>query len=225
MSDQSTQLVIFDCDGVIIDSEIISADMLIEVLKPFRVDIDRKFVSRHFLGRSYQTVFSDIRQIFGVELPPEFEGEYRKALLERFAKDLRAIPGVKTVAQNLNCAYCVATSSTPERVRRSLEIVDLLDLFHSNLFTAGEVENGKPAPDLMLHAARKMNVQPERCLVIEDSYNGIRAARAAQMKVARFVGGSHIAKPVSDEPDDARPHLRFDSFSQFFDYFPDLSRH
>lgn len=215
-------LVIFDCDGVILDSEIISADMLIRELERYRVQIDHRFVARHFLGRSYPVVFSEIKDIFGIELPPEFETHYRTALLEEFARSLQPISGVGKVANALNVPFCVATSSSRDRVLKSLEIVGLSDIFSKNLFTSDQVEHGKPAPDLLLFAAKKMGFLPKNCLVVEDSLNGVRAGIAAKMKVLRFIGGSHIEHPLDPEPEGAQPHAHIKMFEQFFDICPDL---
>ncbi|WP_439271970.1 HAD family hydrolase [Pseudochrobactrum sp. HB0163] len=205
----------FDCDGVLIDSEIISANMLIEELAKFEIHIDRPYVAKHFLGRSYPTVFSTIRADFGVELPASFETHYREQLLKAFDKMLKIIPGVEPVLREMILPWCVATSSSLPRAEKSLELTGLRALVGERLFTASMVANGKPAPDLFLYAAKEMCVAPGRCLVIEDSLNGIRAARAAGMKVWYFMGGSHMKGQEFNESADLRPDLRFDDFSTF----------
>lgn len=216
-------LVIFDCDGVLIDSEIISARMLVEELKNFGVAIDLAYVAQHFLGRSYPTVMSQIRIEFGLDLPAEFEDQYRERLLATFRSDLRIMPHVKDVLARLDVPYCVATSSSPRRAETSLRLVGLGELIGQALFTSTMVAWGKPAPDLFLHAMSAMGVtDPARCLVIEDSLNGIRAARAAGMQVWRFTGGTHLSGSVPEEPTDARPHGRFASFGDFFQTIPDM---
>ncbi|RUS60992.1 HAD family hydrolase [Pseudorhodobacter sp. E13] len=208
-------LVIFDCDGVLIDSEIISARMLVAELAGMGVSIDMAYVAHHFLGRSYPTVMKVIKQDFGVNLTPEFEESYRTRLLAAFARDLKAITHVHDVLGALSVPWCIATSSSPVRAKQSLGITGLSEVVGSKLFTASEVPNGKPAPDLFLHAAAKMGATPARCLVIEDSLNGIRAARAAGMPVWRFVGGSHLRDTWQAEPEGAIPDLHFDSFADF----------
>lgn len=213
-------LVIFDCDGVLIDSEIISARMLIAELATLGVDVDLDYVARHFLGRSYPTVMAQIRRDFSLELPPSFEDDYRARLLAAFERDLKVMPGAAQVLENLALRRCVATSSSPHRVKHSLRIAGLLPLVSGHVFTASEVANGKPAPDLFLHAAARMGARANRCLVIEDSLTGIRAARAAGMEVWRFVGGSHLGETTDKEPHDAAPDLRFASFDQFFHIDP-----
>ena len=218
-----TDLVIFDCDGVLIDSEIISARMLVGELARQGVAIDFAYVARHFLGRSYPTVMKVIRADFGVGLPEGFEEAYRARLLAAFETDLRVMPGVVAVLHALRLPWCVATSSSPARARRSLQIGGLDGLAAGRLFTASEVAHGKPAPDLFLHAAARMGAEPARCLVIEDSLMGVRAARAAGMEVWQFTGGSHMAGGGPPQDDQARPDREFASFADFFQIDPSLA--
>ena len=220
----AANLVIFDCDGVLIDSEIISAKMLVDELARLGVAIDLDYVARHFLGRSYPTVMQQIREEFGLNLPEAFEEQYRNRLLAAFERDLTIMPGIAEVIGALAVPYCIATSSSPRRARRSLEIVAFPRLEETPLFTASMVEHGKPAPDLFLYAAEKMGVKPADCLVIEDSLNGIRAAHAAGMEVLRFTGGTHLQGRDLTPPADAGPAKTFDSFARFFQIVPQLRR-
>jgi HAD superfamily hydrolase (TIGR01509 family) len=208
-------LVIFDCDGVLIDSEVISARMLIAALAGYGVTMDMAFVTRNFLGRSYPTVLREVRETYGVTLPDRFEADYRARLLAAFQRDLRIMPGVRSAITALQVPYCLATSSSPERLATSLGLVGLTDLFAGRAFTASQVARGKPAPDLFLLAAETMGVDPAGCLVVEDSLTGIRAGLAAGMQVWRFVGGSHLQGLDLTPPADATPHLTFDDFAQF----------
>lgn len=205
-------LFIFDCDGVLIDSEVISARQLIAELKGYGVDMDMAFVSRHFLGRSYPVVLKEVRERWGVQLPDRFEADYRARLLAAFERDLKVMPGVVDTIRDLRIPYCLATSSSPERMRKSLEITGLSALFHGCAFTASEVARGKPAPDLFLHAAARMGADPHTCIVLEDSQNGIRAGLAAGMRVWRFTGGSHLKGLDLTPSGDAIPEESFDSF-------------
>lgn len=216
-------LIIFDCDGVLIDSEIISARMLVRELAALGVPIDLDYVAQHFLGRSYPTVMKLIRADFGVNLPLDFEEHYRRKLLAEFELSLTIMPGVAAVLEALPVAWCVATSSSPGRAARSLQITGLDRLIGGRLFTAADVAHGKPAPDLFLHAAAQSGAAPNRCLVIEDSLNGIRAARAAGMTVWRFTGGSHLQDRTLLEPADAQSHRQFASFANFFQMAPELA--
>ena len=209
-------LVIFDCDGVLIDSEVISARMLIAELQGYGVSVDMPYVARHFLGRSYPVVLATIRKDFGVALPEGFEADYRARLIAGFRAGLQAMPGVRQVIEALNMPYCLATSSSPPRLAQSLDIVGFTELFAGRSVTASEVRNGKPAPDIFLHAAAKFGTDPARCLVIEDSLVGVRAGLAAGMQVWRFTGGSHL-RGLDLTPDpEAQPHRTFASFADFF---------
>lgn len=207
------QLLIFDCDGVLIDSEVISARQLIEELKGYGVEMDMAFVSRHFLGRSYPVVLKEVRDRWGVQLPDRFEADYRARLLAAFERDLTVMPGVAETIRDLAIPYCLATSSSPERMRKSLEITGLSDRFADRAFTASEVARGKPAPDLFLHAATRMGVDPSACIVLEDSLNGIRAGLAAGMRVWHFTGGSHLKGLDLTPPEDAIPEMTFATFA------------
>lgn len=217
-------LVIFDCDGVLIDSEIISARMLVAELMRLGLTIDLAYVERNFLGRSYPVVMETIRREFGLDLPPDFEAQYREALLAAFQQELKVVPHVHEVLSQIGVPFCVATSSSPRRVEMSLSLVGLAPLIGDKVFTSTLVARGKPAPDLFLHAAEKMGATPDRTLVIEDSLTGIRAGLAAGMTVWRFVGGSHLGATTPEEPQDALPHRRLVSFADFFQIAPGLGR-
>ncbi|PJF10049.1 HAD family phosphatase [Pseudorhodobacter sp. MZDSW-24AT] len=216
--------VIFDCDGVLIDSEIISARMLIEALAERGVQIDLPYVARHFLGRSYPVVMAQIRAEFGLDLPPSFEDDYRNRLLEGFRAGLKIMPHVREVIDALAVPCCVATSSSPRRAEMSLRLVGLWEKLGDRVFTASQVARGKPAPDLFLFAASQMGFAPEACLVIEDSLTGVAAARAAGMTVWQFTGGSHMAGLTLEAATEARPDLRFGSFAEFARLAPDAMR-
>ncbi|MGI3168065.1 HAD family hydrolase [Pseudooceanicola sp. C21-150M6] len=218
------QLVIFDCDGVLIDSEVISARMLVAELAEYGVTIDLDYVAKHFLGRSYPVVLAQIRAEFGIGLPEGFEADYRTRLMRAFRTELKIVDGVREVIERLAVPYCLATSSSPERLAASLEIVGLTGLFAGLTTTATEVGKGKPAPDLFLKAAEKQGVAPQSCLVIEDSFAGIRAALAAEMEVWHFKGASHMTGLTLPPDPIARPHREFASFAEFFHLAPQLER-
>lgn len=218
------RLLILDCDGVIIDSEIISARMLIAELARMGVTIDLGYVAERFLGRSYPVVMTEIRRDFGIDLPAAFEDQYRDNLLAAFARELRIMPGLRQMLDDLAIPVAVATSSSPRRVEISLKLVGLWDRLGPVTFTASEVARGKPAPDLFLHVAARMGHDPQDCLVIEDSLTGIRAGLAAGMTVWRFTGGSHMLPAPPAEPTDARPALHLPRFADMFRLAPDLRK-
>ena len=215
-------LIIFDCDGVLIDSEIISARMLVTELARLGLAIDLTYVERNFLGRSYPVVMEVIRREFGLDLPPDFEARYRENLLAVFQTELKIVPHVHEVLAGMGVPFCVATSSSPRRAGMSLGLVGLAPLIGDRVFTSTMVARGKPAPDLFLFAAAQMGADPARTLVIEDSLTGIRAGLAAGMTVWRFTGGSHLGPETPEEPEDARPHRRLASFGDFFQIAPGL---
>lgn len=215
-------LIIFDCDGVLIDSEVISACTLIIDLARHGVMVDRPYVARHFLGRSFPMVRAHIDERLGVRLPDGFEDEYRARLFAAFEEELHAMAGVVEMLAALRVPFCLATSSSPMRLARSLEIVGLTDIFNGRSFTASEVARGKPAPDLFLHAAARMGVDPSDCAVLEDSPTGLAAGLAAGMQVWRFTGGSHMNGADLELPNELQPHRSFASFMQLRAELPAL---
>jgi HAD superfamily hydrolase (TIGR01509 family) len=192
------KLIIFDCDGVLIDSELLSTEVLIGLLAQVGVTIDENYVRKNFLGRSFPTVAQTIRDRFSVELPADFEAGYRRLLLARFETELNPTPGISELLAGLTVPKCVATSSSPPRVSRSLAITGLDRFFGANVFTASQVARGKPAPDLFLFAAESMGASPSRVLVVEDSWPGVEAARAAGMSVMFYGGGAHMRDHLQD---------------------------
>lgn len=191
--DTNPQLVIFDCDGVVIDSEVISANVLIDKLALLGAQIDMAFVQQHFLGCQFATVAAKINSLLSISIPADFEAQYREQLLQAFERDLTVTQGIKEVLAALKVPCCIATSSSLPRTTKALSVVGLTDVFADKVFTASDVSRGKPAPDLFLHAANRMGVAPEHCLVIEDSYFGVTAAIAANMPVIHYIGGGHIS--------------------------------
>ena len=187
------EAVIFDLDGVLVDSEVLSAAALIEELAAAGVAITPQRVRREFLGRSFPVVAAELRRTHGDAVPPDLEQRYRRRLFEGFAAGLAPTPGVLAVLGGLLVPARVATSSTPARARRALEVCGLWERFEGRVDTASEVPRGKPAPDLFLLSAERAGVPPARCLVIEDSPPGIMAAAAAGCPSLLYLGGGHHA--------------------------------
>ncbi|MCG2625810.1 HAD family hydrolase [Bradyrhizobium sp. WYCCWR 13023] len=183
-------LIIFDCDGVLVDSELLSCRCLSEVLAEFGLQLSVEQALQLFLGRSTRAIEQHYRDL-GQVLPSEFLLRLKARVLETFAEALQPIPGVGTVLSELKTPSCVASSSDLDRVSLSLDVTGLAPHFSDRLYTAQMVRHGKPAPDLFLHAAGKMQASPSRTLVIEDSVSGVQAAKAAGMMVWGFVGGAH----------------------------------
>ncbi|MFT2091125.1 HAD family hydrolase [Paraglaciecola sp. 2405UD69-4] len=189
---KNIELVIFDCDGVLIDSEVLSKRVLLKMLGELGADVSGEYFDLHFLGHSFAHVTAKVLADFSVSLPEEFKDDYHQALMETFTAELTTTPELQALLSQLSLPSCVATSSSPERVKHALKVTGLTESFTDCVFTCSEVKRGKPAPDIFLHAAQKMGVKPQHCLVIEDSAAGIKAAQAAQMQVIKYLGGSHF---------------------------------
>jgi HAD superfamily hydrolase (TIGR01509 family) len=188
-------LVIFDCDGVLVDSEPLAFRVLLEGLTAAGHVMEEQAAYDRFLGRSLANLQSVLRREFGVELSREQLEGMRLNLFEAYRQELAPMPGIFEVLDKLTVPYCVASSSLPDRIRLSLDVTGLLPRFDPHLFSATMVARGKPEPDLFLHAAREMGVAPDACLVIEDSAAGIEAAKKAGMTVFAFTGGGHARRP------------------------------
>ena len=206
-------LILFDCDGVLIDSEGISAEVLLSALARLGREVSFDYFCQNFVGRSFPTVARDIRENWGLKLPDSFEADYRRDLAAEFSHRLQATAGVVDLLEGLTVPYCVATSSSPQRADNALRIAGLDRFVSDRIFTASEVAHGKPAPDLFLHAAARMGVSPDRCLVIEDSLPGIAAADAAKMQVLRYTGGAHLKGRVLKHDADVQTFDNWDNFS------------
>lgn len=199
MPANATQLVIFDCDGVLVDSEPISIAVLVDALAAAGVTMSAEEAHERFLGRSLKSMSDILHDEYGLAVDATFLESMRKVLYERFREELQPIDGIAETVDGLGIPHCVASSSQPERIRLSLSVTGLIDRFEPNIFSASMVQNGKPAPDLFLHASAAMGVEPARCVVVEDSPAGILAAKSAGMRVVAFTGGSHARSPEHRE--------------------------
>ena len=186
-------LVIFDCDGVLVDSETLSASTLADNLARIGFPVDRDYVNEHYLGRSFDVIKADYACRTGRQLPQDFADAWYRDLFAAFRRDLKPIPGASDILARLAISKCVASSSAPARLGLSLAVTGLAPLFGADVFDASMVSRGKPAPDLFLYCASRMGAVPARTLVVEDSITGITAAVAAGMTAWAFVGGSHYA--------------------------------
>jgi HAD superfamily hydrolase (TIGR01509 family) len=179
-------LVVFDNDGVLVDSEVIANTVLSELLTGLGVPTTLDESVERYLGGSIGRVRAIVEADVGRRLPADFEARYHRAVFARFRSDLQAVPGVAAVLADLRTDRCVASSGTHDRIRLTLGLTGLLAFFAGAIFSADDVAAGKPAPDLFLHAAARRDVPPGRCVVIEDSPLGVVAARAAGMTVFGF---------------------------------------
>jgi HAD superfamily hydrolase (TIGR01509 family) len=185
------ELIIFDCDGVLIDSEVIACRADAACLADIGIPLSAEEIMQRYLGISAGAMCTDIERRFGRALPADFAETLRLRVAAAFETELAPIPGVQALLASLPQRRCVASSSAPERLRHSLAVAGLLRWFEPHLFSASQVARGKPAPDLFLFAAAAMRVPPKACAVIEDSPAGVQAAVAANMRAIGFIGGSH----------------------------------
>jgi HAD superfamily hydrolase (TIGR01509 family) len=219
-TDRNIDLVIFDCDGVLVDSEVLSCRAHAEMLTRHGYPITADQVLVRFLGVSDREARMTVEAELGRSLPDDFEAQINEAALRRYADDLRTIPFVDEAIAAIPLPKCVASSGTPEKIRHGLRCAGLYDLLAPNIFSATEVKRGKPAPDLFLFAAEQMRASPARCVVIEDSVPGISGARAAGMTVLGFHGGSHCRPGYADTLRAAGATTTFDDMRRL----PDLIR-
>ena len=189
-------LILFDCDGVLVDSEVLATRELQRYLEDLSFPTAFE-VENHdrFTGLSLRDIRTSIENEAGRSLPEDFERELRRRDMKAFQRDLRPINGVRDTLSALDLPRCVASSGSQEKIRHSLALTGLIDYFGTHLFSAHDqqVHQGKPAPDLFLHAAKSMGFPPNSCLVIEDSVAGVRAGVAAGMRTIGFTGGSHCS--------------------------------
>lgn len=184
-------LVIFDNDGVLVDSERLANRVLTDLLADCGYPITFDDCVRRFMGGTLAAVRLAIENEIGDPLPADFESQYYKALFAGFRSSVRPVSGVEAVLEALKRSgipVCVASSAQHEKIRVSLSLAGLTQHFGDRVFSAQDVRRGKPAPDLFLHAAAECGAAPERCLVVEDSPAGVRGAKAAGMAVVGYVG-------------------------------------
>ena len=189
------EVVIFDCDGVLVDSEVIALSVTCRMLGEAGLSLSDEETRDRFLGMRQDAALRRIEAESGAPLPKDFSGALSREILATFERELKGVVGVRQAVQGLNARVCVASSSAPGRLRFALRVTDYEKLFAPNIFSSAEVQRGKPHPDLFLFAARSMGATPRDCLVVEDSVAGVAAARAAGMTVFGFVGGSHFSGP------------------------------
>ncbi|SCX21380.1 6-phosphogluconate phosphatase [Agrobacterium sp. DSM 25558] len=184
-------LVIFDCDGVLIDSETLASRIDAEELTRIGYPTSYSDVVLRFTGLSSATMRKLIEEDWGRPLPGNFDTIVQDRIKESYRTELQAISGIDQLLHQLQLPRCVASSSAPEKLRLGLELTGLWPHFDPHVFSSAMVKVGKPAPDLFLFAAAKMGVEPARCVVVEDSIAGVRAGVAAGMTVIGFTAGGH----------------------------------
>jgi HAD superfamily hydrolase (TIGR01509 family) len=175
--------IIFDSDGVLVDSETLSAKVYQEMAMELGFELDFETAVEQFAGTSMKMNLQFIRNNIRGTLPDNFEKEFRRRTYEVFKTDLRAVPGVVELIGKVQTPFCVASSGPMEKIRLNLGLVGLLERFEGRIFSSYDIGTWKPDPGIFMHAAKEMGFAPEACVVIEDSAAGIRAAVAGGFKV------------------------------------------
>lgn len=212
-------LVIFDCDGVLVDSEILVVEIEAGLLTEAGFPLTSQEIVEQYVGLSYPAMMEDIGARFGRPVPEALSDKVQRTALDRLAVDLEAVPGMHDLLAVLNPARCVASSSDLDRITMSLAVSGLAHHFDPGaIFSAQMVKRPKPAPDLFELAARRMGWEPPNCLVIEDSTYGVAGALAAGMTVVGLVAGGHAGPRLADRLFEA-------GAAEVFDSAEDLSRY
>lgn len=200
------ELVIFDCDGVLVDSERLSIRVEVAYLERLGWPLSEAEIIERFVGRSDADMRAAIEEQIGAPIPRDVDEWLARMYRETFEAELEAVPGVREVLDALATAgvpVCVASSGSHEKIRRSLELTRLGGYFGGRIFSAVDVEHGKPAPDLFLTAATSMGAEPAGCAVVEDSVYGVMAASAAGMRTFAYAGGVTSAERLAEAAPDA----------------------
>ncbi len=200
-------LVIFDCDGVLVDSEGIATRVLVEEASALGLVLSVPEASERFRGEKMARCVAIIEARLGKSVPEGFVPRVRERIGQAFTTELRPIDGVRDVLASLSIARCVASSGPPEKIRLALGVSGLREYFDDHLFSSYEIGSWKPEPDLFLHAARVMGATPDACVVVEDSLPGVRAGVAAGMRVLAFADGA-LAGQLAAEGGEVFRHMR-----------------
>jgi HAD superfamily hydrolase (TIGR01509 family) len=168
--------VIFDCDGVLVDSEPLGNQVMVDMANELGANINLDYAYQNFKGNSLENCFSQISEIIGVEVPSNFTDEYRERSFEKFKSDIQPVENILTVVKSLNIPFCVASSGPENKIKLNLELTGLLSYFEDKIFSCYTIEKWKPNPAVFLWAAETMGFQPSECVVVEDSPIGVNAA-------------------------------------------------
>lgn len=207
--------LIFDCDGVLVDSEAISNQIIVEMSNANGASIDLAYAIEHFAGTSLHYVMNHIENLIGRKLPENFVKEYRRICAIRFQTHIQPIVGIKEVLKQLTVPFCVASNGTLEKMDLNLRLTGLSDFFRGKMFSAYEINAWKPDPQLFLWAAKTMGFDPSECAVVEDSMSGVQAGIAGGFDVFAFC---HSSKKSAFE------QLGVSVFSQMNELLPLLKK-
>lgn len=203
-----------DCDGVIVDSEKIADEIMLEVLRETFANEVLDTHMKDMFGRRVIDIIVLLENRLGISLSADKRSNMRLHIDSRVAREATAMPEVKEVYESLGIPVAIVSNSAVDRLRQCVQRAGLMDLVGSNIYSADQVPNPKPAPDVYLKAAQTMGFLPQQCLVIEDSVTGVTAAKAAGMRVIGFLGGSHIRPDHADMLTKAGAQILFDNMTQ-----------
>lgn len=213
--------IIWDCDGVLMDSEIISVQTSVDFFKSYGINVTVEDYINRFIGRRIDDKISVLEKESGIPLSKLITKEALKNTkqkkLENFKKYLKSTKGIEEVLGSINLPMAVASGGSTEKLNYTLELLKLKPFFNGNIFSSDLVEHGKPSPDVFLYAADKLGVNPKRCLVIEDGISGIKGAKEAGMSVYAFTGGSHINEDLKNRVKELSPDVIFDDMLKLLD--------
>ena len=183
---QPFELLIFDCDGVLVDSELITNRVFVGMLNELGLALTLEDMFERFVGRSMPQCLSMIKELLGHDVPEEFQAEFRVRIAAALKSELKAVAGIESVLDSVKLPYCVASSGTHDKMQLTLGLTGLLPKFQGKMFSVTEVARPKPFPDVFLHAAKQSGVAAPACAVIEDTPTGVKAGVAAGMTVFGF---------------------------------------
>ena len=193
-----TDLICFDCDGVLVDSERLAAQTTADLLAALGVDLTWQQASQLFTGKHAADAMQTLHETYGLVPPADYQQRFDGLLHQKFRAELRPVPGINTVLAALDRPCCVTSNSGHARLALSLSLTGLDRHFGPHVFSAEDVARGKPAPDLFHHAAARLGADIRRCVVIDDSVTGILGAVAAGATAIGFTGGSHGGPDLGD---------------------------
>lgn len=188
-ADTPIELVIFDCDGVLVDSEPIALRVNVESFAEYGHTVTEELIIHEFLGKSNDAILEIASTWIGAERALEWNTKFRRLYYDTLAEQVEAVDGIVEALDRIDIPMCVASSGTKQKMKITLGRTGLYERFEGRIFSATEVAHGKPEPDLFLHAACQLGVRPQACAVVEDSQYGVRAARAAGMRAFGYAGG------------------------------------
>jgi HAD superfamily hydrolase (TIGR01509 family) len=214
---KSIELIIFDCDGVLVDSELIANTVFMNILNELGLNLTLNMMYKNFVGHSSTQCMHIIEKMLGASPPANLEDRYKEEINQALKKHVKPVNGIADVLNNLTIPYCVASSGTHEKMNTTLGATDLLKYFKGKMFSTTEVPEGKPHPDIYLYAAKKMGVAPQHCLVVEDTPLGVQGGISAGMTVfgyAELMSSQRLLE--------AGAHLTFNNMNILINHINDI---